>query len=45
VFITNNPDAILKTEIMKLDEEGKETNELERIDEEEIEIGEFLEFF
>src|ERR1044071_2117976 len=30
---------------MKLDENGKETNEVERVDEEEIEIGEFLEFF
>jgi len=45
LFITNNPNAILKTEIMKLDDKGKETNVVERIDEQEIEIGEFLEFF
>ena len=45
LFIENNPDAELKTEIMKLDPEGNETSEVLRTKKRDIEIGEFLEYF
>jgi hypothetical protein len=42
LFIENNPNAQIETEENEVDEEGKETGEKVK---EDIEIGEFLEFF
>jgi len=42
LFITNNPNAQIETEIDKVDEQGKKTGNKVK---EDIEIGEFLEFF
>jgi len=42
LFITNHPDAILETEEDETDDNGEPTGQKVK---EEIEIGEFLEYF